>query len=496
MPPNTSKPSLNTLHLFALTLALTAMTTDVLAQNDTPVTPAPTAPATPAVTEPVPTTPPAVTPATTAPAATAPAASTPAQANSGAYLSDFLSTFYTTAGGGSKVKTLWSQSIAVSSPAYCSDIKGDVTVTFKAPGMTTVHALCWQQPTAGNPSPWGHDVDLAPDLKLEADGSASFVFHADQFPNGPINLRIYAKDDSNKQDYCELQLFNQGGVVWNQGIPKTDPPAAQGMRVVFSDDFDGPLSICKDATDTTAKYWTHWGGGDGSEWPFTNNDGPLNPFSQVKGQIKNFLRIHASKPAGTRGATGTLTTAYKNHSGVTATAPCYFECRFLAQNATGTWPAFWATTQGGGNSGCDEIDAIEAYGTNSKEGGIWTGYHVTTHFWGQTPPPWVKDKTMKGPDGNPYDAHKMVETMLTGGKSSWSTTFHTYGFLVTPTETAYYLDNVEVLRHPAGKLSATLPIAFLVNLAIGGGGWHPNLLRYGNQSDMWVDYIRVYQGMK
>ena len=312
------------------------------------------------------------------------------------------------------------------------------------------------------------------------------MFHADQFPNGPINLIIYAKDEGKNQDYCELQLFNGGGVVWNQGVPKADPPAARGMKVAFVDDFDGPLSI---SGDKTAKYWTHWSGGDGSEWPFTDNRGPLNPFSQVKGQLKNYLRIHASRPAGTRGAAGTLA---PNHFGVTA--PCYFECRMLAQNATGTWPAFWVTTQSSDKKvGCDELDAIEAYGTNTGSGGIWTVYHCTSHFWGQPDPVWIHDK-LKGPDGNPYAAHKRVEPMVLGGGSSWSMTFHTYGLLVTPTDTVYYMDDIEVLRHPSGKNSAALPMGFLVNLAVGGAGWHANLQRYGNQSEMWVDYVRVYQG--
>jgi hypothetical protein len=139
------------------------------------------------------------------------------------------------------------------------------------------------------------------------------------------------------------------------------------------------------------------------------------------------------------------------------------------------------------------MDAFEGYGTNTKTGGIWTDYHTTTHFWGQPPPPWREDK-LKGPDGLPYASHKRVSPTILGGKSSWSTTFHTYGLLVTPTETAYYFDNIEVLRHPSGKNSATRPIGFLLNLAIGGGGWKPDLERYGNQSDMWVDYVRVYEG--
>lgn len=409
----------------------------------------------------------------------------------GMSLADFLSTFYTDGAGGGQVQTMWLKSIDVTAPAYCSTIKGDTTVTFKAPGMTVAHALCWQQPTADNSSPWGHDADVAPDLKLDGSGNGTFVFHADQFPNGPLNLRIFARDTANHQDYCELQLFNNGGVVWNQGVPKTDPPQTKDMKVVYTDDFDGPLSIAK---DNSGKYWTHWGGGDGSMWPFTNFEDALNPFSQVKGATKNYLRIHASKPAGTNGATGTLTPIHPDETGFTAKAPCYFECRFLAQNAQGTWPAFWLTTHG--SKACDELDGIEAYGTNSKTGGVWTAYHVTTHFWNQTPPAWVQDKTVKGPDGNPYDAHKMVKPMELGGKSAWSTTFHTYGVLITPTDTVYYLDDIEVLRHPSGQSSATLPISFLVNLAVGGGGWNPDLERYGNQSDMWVDYVRVYEGEK
>ena len=85
--------------------------------------------------------------------------------------------------------------------------------------------------------------------------------------------------------------------------------------------------------------------------------------------------------------------------------------------------------------------------------------------------------------------------MKLGGKSSWSTTFHTYGLLITKTDTVYYLDDMEVLRHPSGKLSQTQPFNFMVNYAIGGiSGWQIDLERYGNASDMWVDYIRVYQG--
>lgn len=43
--------------------------------------------------------------------------------------------------------------------------------------------------------------------------------------------------------------------------------------------------------------------------------------------------------------------------------------------------------------------------------------------------------------------------MELGGKSYWSTTFHTYGLYVGRDETIYYFDGIEVLRHPTNDIS-------------------------------------------
>ena len=401
--------------------------------------------------------------------------------------------FYTGKAGTSSKGITWLPTISVSAPAYCSNVKGDVTVKFTASWMTKAKALCWQQPTKHDPSAWGHDAVVAPDIKLDADGNGTFVFPADKFPNGPITLRIYAKDEGKKQDLCELQLYNQGGVVWNQGIPKKRPPAAKGMKLAFSDDFNGPLSINHNGVGAT--YEGHkTGGGDFSGYPFTSAEDALNPFSQVG----TFLRIHASKPPGTKGSSGIISSAHEDGTGFYASAPCYFECRFLAQSAPGAWPAFWLLTKAdktSGSKGGDELDVIEAYGGKGERNPNFLGYACTSHYWGQPKPDW---SLQKGPDGKPlYHGHADVPMMTLGGKSTWSTTFHTYGVKITETETIYYLDNMEVLRHPSGELSKTRPFFFLINYAIGGiSGWHIDLSRCGNQSDMWVDYVRVYQGEK
>ena len=376
------------------------------------------------------------------------------------------------------------QSIKVLAPRYCSNVKGSFKVVFEAKGMTQALARCWK--SGGE---WGSDAVLA-DLKLGADGLGEFTFPADEFPNGPLTIRIQAIDGMGHQDYCELQLYNLGGVKWRQGIPKADPPGAKGMKLVYSDDFDGPLSISPDGRG--AKYAAHkTGGGDFSGWPFCDQEGDSLPF----GQQGTFLRIHASKPFGTKGRTGILSSIRSDGTGVAVPVPAYFECRLICHSAPGSWGAFWTLSKGTiGMSkddpkfadtkaaGCDELDVLECYGgygpRNPNHGGK---YGVTTHWWGQ--------KEMgKAP-------HSFPDAMKMAGGSSWSWTFHTYGLAITETDTVYYFDDVEVLRHPTGPVTKSQDTWFLINYAIAGiSGWPYDLERYGNESDMWVDWVRVYCG--
>jgi len=379
------------------------------------------------------------------------------------------------------------QSIKVLAPRYCSNVKGNVTVVFEAKGMARAVAKCWRHPKSGNG--WGRDTVLF-DGALGTDGRGEFVFRADAFPNGPTTIRIQTMDGSGHQDYCEFQLYNLGGVKWRQGLPKSDPPGAKGMKLVFADDFDGPLSISPDGSG--ARYAAHkTGGGDFSGWPFSDPEGDCQPF----GQQGTFLRIHASKPLGTKGRTGILSSLRADGTGVAVKVPSYFECRLVCHSAPGSWGAFWTLTRGTigmskddpayeatKKAGCDELDVLECYGgygpKNPNHGGK---YGVTSHWWGQP-------EMGKAPHAFP-DAMKMA------GRSSWSWTFHTYGLAITETDTIYYFDNVEVLRHPTGPVSKAQDTWFLINYAIAGiSGWPYDLERYGNESDMWVDWVRVYSG--
>lgn len=374
--------------------------------------------------------------------------------------------------------------VAVISPAYCADVKGDVKIDLVAPGFKTVTARCWRQGDR-----FGTDSTIV-ELALNEKGEGTFTFPAGQFPHGPITVRISGEDGAAK-DTCYLQLYNKGGVSWNEGMPKEPPPAAKGMDLLFADDFTGPLSIA--TNDPKATYFDHKPlGGDFSTLPFMGFHEPHNPFSQVD----TYLRIRAN--ANTKSA-GLISSLTNDGKGVKATVPCYFECRFLAPNAIGTWPAFWLMTDypTERKSGkrekdvpVDELDVIEAYGGEGP-------HHPNAHdLYMVTPHAWNQGAAGKAAETKAYqDMHNPISMKKFGIPSTWFEAFHTYGCLVTETDTVYYCDNIEVGRHKTLDESKKQPLFFLINLAT-GGGWPVDLSRYDGIADMYVDYVRVYQGKR
>lgn len=377
-------------------------------------------------------------------------------------------------------ETLGSQ-VSVTAPAYGSDVNGDTTVSLAAPGFGTATAKCWKQ-GAG----FGSDSTIAT-VKFDTSGKGSFVLPANQYPRGPITVRI-SGDTGALKDNCYLQLYNRGGVSWNEGMPKDPPPAAKGMALIFADDFDGPLSIS--STDAKATYYDHkppGGSQDFSVHTFSGHDSPKNPFFQTG----TYLRIRASDATHSAG----LISSMKNDArGITAKAPCYFECRFIGPNAIGTWPAFWLLTDymtdhvKGAKVPCDELDIIEAYGGEGpREPNAFDTYMVTPHCWDQGETGKRLEKTAFEGMRNPIRMRRF------GIPSTWFETFHTYGCKITESDTTYYCDNIEVGRHATFPESRQRPFFFLINLAT-GGGWPVDLSRYNGQADMYVDFVRVYQG--
>ena len=366
--------------------------------------------------------------------------------------------------------------ISVTEPAYCSEIRGSTIVKVSAAGFTNLTVRCWKQGSG-----LGLDSVVATVIP-DSEGNGLFNFPADNYPHGPITIRIAGEGDGAK-DNCYLQMYNRGGVTWKEGIPREPPPAAKGMSLVFADDFNEPLSIS--STDPKARYADHKpGGGDFSSLPFADFHSARNPFAQVE----TYLRIRASESSHSAG----LISSVKNDgTGIKAPVPCYFECRFIAPNAIGTWPAFWLLTDwdgaAGGHKGpCDELDIIEAYGGEGpREPNAFDKYEVTPHAWNQGAAGKAAEKKAQAEIHNPISMKKA------GIPSTWYETFHTYGCKITETDTIYYCDDIEVGRHKTMEVSRQRPFYFLINLAT-GSGWPVDLSRYDGIADMYVDYVRVY----
>ncbi len=378
-------------------------------------------------------------------------------------------------------KTYPRNQVSVVSPPYCADIKGRTQIVLAAPGFQAVTAKCWKQ--GGK---FGTDSVIAT-VALDAQGHGVFVFPADKYPHGPLTLTLTGTAGT-LRDNCYLQLYNTGGVSWNEGMPADPPPAAQGMHQVFADDFKGPLSVS--TTDPNAIYYPHKppnGSQDFSTLPFTGPEAAGNPFQQRD----TYLRIRASEKSHSAG----LISSLKNDGhGIKVSLPCYFECRLIGPNAIGTWPAFWLMTDYltdyktlGDKAPVDELDIIEAYGGEGPhEPNSGDRYQITPHAWNQ-------GEAGKALADKAYAALHNPATMHTFGiPSTWYETFHTYGCKITATDTIYYCDNIEVGRHATLPASKKRPFFFLINLAT-GGGWPVDLSRDGGLADMYVDYVRVYQ---
>jgi len=365
------------------------------------------------------------------------------------------------------------QVIAVESPAYRSDVRGDTEIRIQASGFKSpLVAKSWLPGDT-----YGSDGIVAT-IFLDKNQDGSFIFPANRYPHGPVVIRIYGTRIIDRHvDTCYLQLYNTGGISWNEGIPHSAPPAARGMALVFQDDFNAPLSIS--STGAGSRYAAHKpGGGDFSQIPFSDptNHGPFF-------QRDTYLIIRADTNSKTTGLLSSISTT--DGTGVTVKAPYYLECRFIAPSAPGTWPAWWVVTDeymNGGWNGttADEIDVIEAYGGEGlRNPNAPLIYEATPHTWG-----YHANGTPSG--NNHVYMHKY------GGGAGWAYIPHTYGLLVTRQDFVFYLDNVEVRRTPATPVAENHPMYFMVDLAIGGNGWPVDLARYGNVVDMYVDFIRAY----
>ncbi len=313
-------------------------------------------------------------------------------------------------------------------------------------------------------------------LTPSADTPTPIQFPTAAFPHGPLTVRILVGDPVQPLDICNLQLYNRGGIAHKEGISAFDTPVgAKDMHLVYADDFDRMPLISASRTD--ADYYSHKpGGGDFSRFPFSDFESEKNPFFHTD----TYFRIRADQK---KNSSGLISCVKADGSGFEAAAPCYFECRFMAPNAIGSWPAFWLLTnhvKRGNIVPVDELDTIEAYGLEDLDHQNRIGYYVTSHRWNQ-------DKAES------IDPEHFIDMRSIGTGLLWDACFHTYGTRITADETVYFCDDIPVYAHPTQSVSKEYPFYFMLNLAVGGNGWPYDISQYG-QIELFADFIRVYAG--
>jgi hypothetical protein len=141
----------------------------------------------------------------------------------------------------------------------------------------------------------------------------------------------------------------------------------------------------------------------------------------------------------------------------------YFEMKANFPNAPGTWPAFWLLNQAALTSGANagEIDVVESYMQ-------FPNYiNTTLHDW--TPPASTP-------------AYNLAEV------ANLSQGFHIFGMLWTASTMTFYCDGATIFTTPTPAIM-NQPYYPIIDLGL-GGGWPTN--QTPNQSDMIVQYVRVY----
>jgi Glycosyl hydrolases family 16 len=206
---------------------------------------------------------------------------------------------------------------------------------------------------------------------------------------------------------------------------------------------------------------TFWNGDFGDDT--FDNPGPQGPFKTSP----QGLTITAYKDQQGHWHTGLLCSLVPTPSGPHGFSQRfgYFEMKAKLPDGPGVWPAFWLVGDSKTNS--PEIDVMEYYGA------FRSSYRITEHVWNHGQSVLGRSIAINVPPG------------------SLSSGYNTFGVLVEPKETSFYLNRKEVWSTPTPP-EYTQPLYLLVDLAI-GGGWPDNKLTSPQRMD--VQYIRVYQAM-
>ena len=227
----------------------------------------------------------------------------------------------------------------------------------------------------------------------------------------------------------------------------------------FEEDFKY-LDVSAHGPDTRWTAHTPWSGDFGDA--VFDDPNPLGPFAASR----EGLTITARKDAEGKWHSGLLSSMDKDGPDQHGFAQRYgyFEIRTKLPDGPGVWPAFWLIgTQKEKSSA--EIDVLEYYGAFPD------GFHSVEHIWNNGKDRLALDHVTHAPP------------------NSFTSRFNTFGVLIDPERTRFYLNREEVWDTPTPP-EYRQPMYMLVNLAL-GGGWPIDKLV--SPAVMAVDWIRVYR---
>jgi beta-glucanase (GH16 family) len=244
-----------------------------------------------------------------------------------------------------------------------------------------------------------------------------------------------------------------------------------GRQLVFSDEFNGSTldngswATCYDWRLPTESGCTNAGNSE-QEW-YTDNQVQVQNGNLVISATKSTTDVSVQHQAKTFNYQSGMINSGRgstNSSVRWAGTYGYYETRMKFQKGQGIWPAFWLLPVD--KEWPPEIDAMEFIGSKPSQ-------ILQTVHWQAA--------------GTPQKSVAVISD-----EPDYSTGWHTYGVDWEPDHIDWYVDGKKTRSYTGPNIPNT-PMEVIVNLAVGG-------LLPGNAdkttlfpSELWVDYVRVYQ---
>ena len=282
-------------------------------------------------------------------------------------------------------------------------------------------------------------------------------------PSARIPLRVFPASPFRRAvrpGLLSLALTTLAGC--SPATPAGKPLDLSNWQITFEDQFQQPDISALGPINDQYRWIAHtpWNG-DFGDAAF-GNPGPDGPFKTTN----DGLTITASKDEHGKWRSGLISSMDKDGEGQHGFAQQYgyFEMNAKLPDGPGVWPAFWLIGVDKSKA-ASEIDVVEYYGVSNKY------FHSVEHIWKQ------------GADS------RSVEKMSEVPPGLLSRGFNTYGVLIGPERTEFYLNREEIWSTPTPE-EYKQPFYMLANLAL-GGGWPIDKLQ--SPQVMTIRYIRAYK---